>query len=337
MQKWFGLALLVSACGSEPMMQGDDVVDPPQNLSTLEKCVVDGGSLKELWSVGNQHGPVTSIVAGSLVVLGSADGSVKQWSVDGEQPAYGKPFTTAGASVAAMALSAEHIIALTMQGEVAEWKLADATAARTNTIADIVPSALALSADSTRALVGTTTGETFLVERTTGTTTQLQSTLWGVHAITVAPANLYTSGHNYNTPQIERRAADAPATVVDKWNEQQRTAHVLAVATDREATHLVAGGDGFVATFAPEQLAAGPLAITDVAEHTAIGAVMLPGGKLFVTAGKEGTLRVWDVETAKSVSTVSIAAPIGIAADSAGTRLFTSGADGRLHAFGCSN
>jgi hypothetical protein len=54
-----------------------------------------------------------------------------------------------------------------------------------------------------------------------------------------------------------------------------------------------------------------------------------------VTAGSEGTLRVWNADTAKLVATLPIAAPIGIAADNAGTRLFTSGADGRLHAFGC--
>jgi WD40 repeat protein len=334
MKIWFGLVLCAGACGSDPMtMQGDDVVDPPQTLSVLERCVVDGGSIKELWSVGNQHGPVTAIVAGSLVVLGGQDGSVKQWTVDGDEPSYGKPFATSGATVAALAMSTEHILAATMQGQVAEWKLADASAARTNTLVDSVPSALALSDDTTRAIVGTTTGQSFVVERSTGASTQLQSTLWGVHAINVMPGSVYTSGHNYNTPQIERRAADAPATVVDSWNEQKRTAHVLAVAVD--AKHLVAAGDQFVASFTPDQLAAGPLAITDVAEHTAVGAVMLPGGALFVTAGSEGTLRVWNVETAKLVTTLSIPAPIGIAADTAGTRLYTSGADGRLHAFGC--
>jgi hypothetical protein len=327
-----GLVGLLVGCGGDPMMQGDDVVDPPGTLSALEKCVIDGGSLQELWSVGNQHGPVTAIVAGSLVVLGGADGSVKQWTVDGDEPNYGKPFTTAGATVAAMAMSSEHILAVTMQGQVAEWKLADASAARTNTIADIVPSALALTTDAAGALVGTASGETFAVDRATGTTTQLQSTLWGVHAINVAQ-HVYTSGHNYGTPQIERRAADAPAAVVDMWNEQQRTAHVLSVAVD--AKHLVAGGDNFVATFAPDQLAAGPLAITDAAEHKAVGAVLLPGGALFVTAGSEGTLRVWEADTAKLVATLPIAAPIGVAADTAGTRLYTSGADGRLHAFGC--
>ena len=94
MKTWIGLVMLVGACGGDGAMMGgggDDVIDPPMTLSALERCVVDGGSIKELWSVGNQHGPVTAIVAGSLVVLGGQDGSVKQWTVDGDEPSYGKP------------------------------------------------------------------------------------------------------------------------------------------------------------------------------------------------------------------------------------------------------
>ncbi|HEY5944838.1 MAG TPA: hypothetical protein VIV40_05075, partial [Kofleriaceae bacterium] len=197
-----------AACGTSG---GDDTIDPPHELSALERCVVDGGSLRELWSVGNQHGPVTSIVAGSLVVLGGADGSVKQWTVDGDEPNYGTPFTTAGATVAAMALSTEHIVAATQDGKLAEWKLADASPARTNTFADVVPSALAISEDGASAIVGTTTGQSYVVDRASGAGTPLHTTLWGVAAVNVAAGNrLYTSGHFYGTPQIERRAADAP-------------------------------------------------------------------------------------------------------------------------------
>ncbi len=343
MKKRIGLVLFVAACGSDGMMTGgddggggDDVIDPPGMLSPLERCIVDGGSIKELWSVGNQHGPVTSIVAGSLVVLGGQDGSVKQWTVDGDEPQYGTPFTTAGATVAAMALSANHITAATAQGQVAEWTLADAAPSRTTTIADVELSALAVSDDAARAITGTTSGELFLVERGAPAMTKLTSTMWGVRSIGFAAGNrLYTAGHWYGTPQLERRAADSPVEAPDVWNDQGRTGHVTAVATDAEATRLVAAGERFVATFAPDNVAAGPLAISDLEDHAAVGAVLLPGGKLFVTAGSEGTLRVWDAGTAQPVSTLSIPAPIGIAADTAGTRLFTSGVDGRLHAFGC--
>ncbi|HEY5924884.1 MAG TPA: hypothetical protein VIV11_24555 [Kofleriaceae bacterium] len=335
------MVLALAACGTNPMTGddggGDDVIDPPGELSALEKCVIDGGSLKELWSVGNQHGPVRSIVAGPLVVLGSQDGSVKQWTVDGDEPSYGRPFTMQGAPIAAMALSADHILAATEQGQVAEWTLADAMPATTTTIADVTLSALAVSTDAARAVTGTTTGELFVVDRMAGGMTQLTSTMWGVDAITYAPSNrLYTAGHWYSTPQLERRVADSPIEAPDVWNDQMRQGHVRAVAIDKDAKRLVAAGDGFVATFAPDDVAAGPTVITDVTEHSAVGAVLLPGAALFVTAGSEGTLRVWNAETATAVGgALTIPAPIGIAADTAGTRLYTSGADGRLHAFGC--
>ena len=54
-----------------------------------------------------------------------------------------------------------------------------------------------------------------------------------------------------------------------------------------------------------------------------------------MTAGHEGALRVWNAKTAEQVGELAIPAPIGVAANSDGTRLYTSGADGRLHAFGC--
>jgi hypothetical protein len=337
MKNWHGLAVMLAACGGDStMMMGDDIVDPPKTVSALEKCVLDGGTLKELWSVGNQHGPVRSIVAGSLVVLGAQDGSVKQWSIDGNEPAYGRPFTTAGAPVAALALSSDaHILAATEHGQVAEWRLADAGAARTTTVADAQLAALAVSPDAADAVIGTTSGQLRAVVRATGAMTTLSTTLWGVSAAGYAGERLYTAGHWYGTPQLERRIAIEPNVALDVWNDQMRQGHVRSFALDAEATRLAAGGDGFVATFLPDDLAAGPLALTDVADHTAVGTVVLPGGALFVTAGSEGTLRVWSAESAAPVAMLTIAAPIGVAADTAGTRLFTSGPDGRLHAFGC--
>lgn len=338
MKTWFCLVLL-GCGGTQP--SGDDVVvgddAPPSALSTLERCALDGKPLHEVFSVGNQHGPVSSIVGGALIVLGSDDGSVKQWTVDGDEPNYGKPFTTAGAPVKALAFSSDqHILAANTNGEIAEWKLVDATAARTNTIADIMPTAIAVSDDAARVMVGTLTGQTFAVDRATGATTQLQSTLWGVDAVAFGKTNrLLTAGHFYSTPMIERRAADAPTTVVDSWNDKERTGHVRALAFDGEATTIAAAGDHFIAVFASDQLAAGPVAIREAGEHMAVGATMLPGGALFATAGAEGTVKLWKTASAELVTTLQIPTPIGIASDSAGTRLYTSGPDGRLHAFGC--
>jgi hypothetical protein len=67
----------------------------------------------------------------------------------------------------------------------------------------------------------------------------------------------------------------------------------------------------------------------------ATGATMLPGGALFATAGSDGSLRIWKSGTAEQVAKLAIPPAIGIARDATGTRLYTSGADGRLHAYGC--
>jgi WD40 repeat protein len=298
--------------------------------------LLDGGKLKELWSVGNQHGPVRAIVAGDLVVLGGQDGSVKQWSVDGDEPSYGTPFTRAGSQVAALALSAEHILAATVQGEVAEWTLATAQPLRTTTIPDMVLAALALSGDAATVVTGADTGQLFAVTRATGAKMQLTSTLWGVHAASYAPGNrLYTAGHWYGQPQLERRIADSPIEAPDVWRDDSRGGHVTAIATDAQAKVVVAGGHGFVATFAADAIAAGPTAIKDVDGHGVTGTVVLPGGAVFITAGNDGTLRAWKTEGAEAAGSLAVASPIGVAVDTAGTRLFTSGDDGRLHAFGC--
>jgi WD40 repeat protein len=311
-------------------------------VSALEKCIQDGGSLNELWSVGNQHGPVRSIVGGALVVLGSQDGSVKQWTVDGDEPSYGRPFTMQGQAVPAMAMSAEHILAATEDGMIAEWKLSDAKLVRTTMIPNEELTALAVSPDAAHVVAGTATGKLVSVERASATKTDLVGTMWGVRTIAYAAGNrLFTAGHWYGNPQVERRAADSPIDAPDMWRDTQRTGHVTAVAMDRDGKRLIAaspgadGGKGFVATFLPDYVAAGPVSVTEHMGHDVVGGLLLPGGALFVTAGKEGTLKVWNAETTEPVASLTIPSPVGIATDTEGTRLYTSGPDGRLHAFGC--
>lgn len=327
--------LCVAACGTDD--GGSGRVDPPVGVSALERCVAGGGALSEVWSANNQHGPVTSIVAGSLIVLGGADGSVKQWSFDGDVPEYGSPFATSGAEVGGLVLTKDaHIVAATMLGDVTEWRLADAAKARSMTIADASLVAVAARADGAQLAVGTTNGELFALARPAGERTQLQSELWGVSSILYGGDDqLFTAGHYYGVPRVEQRAADAPVVVTHAWQDNTRDGHVRAVDVNPEGTTLVAAGDGFVAVLAPGQLERGPTAISDVAGHMAVGVTVLPGGELFATAGSEGTLKIWRTATAELVSSLTIPAAAGIARDPVGTRLFTSGADGRLHAFGC--
>jgi WD40 repeat protein len=328
----------VAGCTAEGVDRDLPNDEDERQLSVLERCLLDDGALEELWSVGNQHGPVTSIAVGDVVVLGAADGSVKQWSVDGDAPDYGVPFSNAGAAVGDLAFTPDgHVVAADAYGQLTEWRMADAAPMRTIALDGTPLTAVGVRPDGARLVVGNEVGELYAIDRGDGGgVRQLTTALWGASSVDfTATGQLFTSGHWYGTPMVERRAAADPVLVIDTWNPRGRNASVRAVALDAAATTLIAAGDGFLAVLSPDDLTAEPGVVADVPGHVAVGAVLLPGGALFATAGEEGTLRVWRTATAELVHSLPIAAPAGLAADRDGTRLFTSGPDGRLHAFGC--
>ncbi|MDB4954915.1 MAG: hypothetical protein JWO36_2484 [Myxococcales bacterium] len=331
-----GATLVASACGT------DSSGTPPVERSAIEKCVFAGGSVKELWSTSNLHGPVTSIaVAGSTVVLGSEDHSVKQWSVTGPgaDPRYGTPFTEdAGSIVGALAISADdHVLGGNQAGQLIDWRLSDAQMAKLTTIGEASVVAVAANKVADRVLVGGMPKDMHVVDRNNGSIVgPLTTQLWGVTSAAFSDhGSLFTAGHYYGTPMIERRSADSPMTVAETWGSQQIEGVVNAIGLDSTSSTLVAVGDGFVAVFAPDQIASGPTAITKVPDHQAVGVAILPGGELFATAGRDGSLRLWKTATAEIIATLMIPVPVGVGTDQSGQHLFTSGADGLLHAFSC--
>lgn len=106
-----------------------------------------------------------------------------------------------------------------------------------------------------------------------------------------------------------------------------------SIALDPDATRVIAGGTGFVAVLDATNLDAGPLAITSVPDHEVTGAVWLPGG-LFATAGREGTVRIWNLETAAPLASATVSSPIDLVSDGDAT-LYTSGPDGYVRALAC--
>src|SRR5688572_14687825 len=157
MQMKIGLLLFAAACGTDGG-QDDPPIDPPIDTepSAIERCLSSGGSLRQLWATSNQHGPVTSIaVGGSTIVLGSADGSVKQWDVDGSSPSYGTPFLDdTGVVVDAIAFSSDgQVLGADREGRLSEWRLSDARAMRTIPIADVPLEVVAVSEHAEQAAV----------------------------------------------------------------------------------------------------------------------------------------------------------------------------------------
>lgn len=339
------LSIVLTGClgGTEPIEPDDPPIDPPIDppveLSPIERCLSDGGTLQQLWAASNQHGPVTSIaVEGSTIVLGSADGSVKQWNVDGSEPSYGRPFRDdTGVIATAVAFTGDGgLVAGDADGTVTEWSLDAGAPVRSMGVGDQTLVAVAGNASHLVVARGETSGELTLIDRATGTPqAPLYTTLWGGTVVAFAPGGqLYTAGHNYGVPLIERRELASPDEVVSAWFDQQLpiAGNVLALAVDRATTTLVAGGRDWVAAFDPRELAT-PRHFVAVDGHDAAGAVLL-GRDLFATAGREGTLRIWS-KTAEPLAMIEVPEPVGIGIDGAGTTLFTSGPDGELHAFGC--
>jgi WD40 repeat protein len=339
---------LVTGCGKEATGLTDvdaAAVDPDApgttpGLTELERCFTGGGSPAQLFMESNQHGPVTSItVNGSSIVLGSADGSVKQWTVS-SSAIYGQPFTqNAGSVVGALANTrAKDILGVDAAGVLHRWTLADAGSEETMTIGANPLVAVGVNGNASRAAVGEADVPNLrVIDLDTGTpSAPLTTTLWGVTSFAFTDADvLIDAGHNYGTPQVERRSVASPMTVVDQWNDQTLAGSIRAIALDAGGTTLVAVGDGMVMTFDPMNLAGGPRKITMLPEHLAVGVVLLAGRSHFLTVGSEGTLRVWDVATASLVKTLTVPTPIGIGADIDGTQVYTSGPDGFLHSYGC--
>ena len=139
MKTWHCWIVLCAACGTEPV--GDDTETPPPPPGDLSPLCAQGESVVELWSADNRHGPVTSIDASSnLIVLGSEDGSVKQWSFDGDEPGYGQPFATSGAPVVAVGSDPYRgdVLAATRTGDVLAWSLFTALTGAATGLASLV-------------------------------------------------------------------------------------------------------------------------------------------------------------------------------------------------------
>ena len=332
---------LLAACGNDgagPIEPGPDAAIEPISRSPIEACIANGGALAQKWATGNQHGAVTSLtVTGTTVVLGSEDGSVKQWAVSAT-PSYGTSFDNgeSGRPVTrALAVASDDtVLGADASGALGEWRLSDAKPMRTTAVTTVPLVALAVDAGANHVAVGGGT-DIRVVDRAANTTSpKLTTTLWDVDALAFGATALFTAGHFYSTPQIERRDAAAPTEVVDRWNDQAKTGHVRAIAVSRDGAHLLAGGDGFIAILDAANLAAGPIAFVPAEGHNVIGLVALSGNELFATAGSEGSVQLWKV-TGEHVATLAVAAPVGLGVDKPGAQLFTSGADGQLRALTC--
>jgi WD40 repeat protein len=365
--RWFGMAAmflmvpLALGCAGEGTDDDDDVIgdddddDDVVQGAAIERCAAGGGTLGEGWAVNNLHGPTRTLIAsGEVIVLSSDDGALKQWTVGtgetsgpGELPpvehTYGRPFVdTNDLMVTAIAFAPDgNIAAGDALGGLREFRVSDSTPTGTDMdLGEEVMTSVAISADGATMVTSDASyaGNVHVIDRASREAVgPLTTHLWGVMVVALSSESLYTAGDWYGVPEIERRDLSDPDAVVDtyQFDDDIFLGDVRAVAIDEDETVLVVAGDRFVAVFDPADLAAGPLAITEAANHVAVGVVVGSTGAAFATAGSEGTVRLWDTATAEEVGNLVVPTPTGIAGDAAGNRLFTSGPDGRVRAFVC--
>ncbi|HTR55247.1 MAG TPA: hypothetical protein VMJ10_31410 [Kofleriaceae bacterium] len=323
--------MTLAACGTQ--------APSARTSSPLERCLAGGGQLYEQWSTSNLHGAVTSIAAGgSTIVLGSQDGSVKQWSIAGapDDPSYGPRFADGGPVAEALGFGPDGtLLAGDANGALDRWSLADAQPAGTTAISDQPLASVFATPDGKQLFVGghVVYANLWSVDSSSASVAgPFKTRLWNVNALALGDGVLATAGDNYGVPAVELRAAADPSSPTSYWQDPTMAGDVRALAFGNSM--WLAAGDGFVALLPSDDVSDGPRTTAIVPDHRAVGLTPL-GDELFATAGSEGTLRVWRSDTAEQVGSLPIASAIGLAIDGTGSQLFTSGADGLLHAFGC--
>lgn len=339
------------ACGSDPgeapPTDAPAQADAPPGVegkSQFETCIEGGGMPKSGATIDNIHGPITKITVSthaSVVILGSADQSVKQWSMNGTSGSYQSPFSRNGIGSAVGGLAhtdAMDVYGVDGAGMLHRWTLAETSSDDVVNVNAGPLVAVATNGNGSTAIVAGSDAKTRIVDlsATPSVGQPITSAATEVTAValsnngTVVVAGATTGDH----PLVEVRSLATPDTVI-AWTDATLAGKVRAVSMDRDAGILVAGGDGFVATFALGGATLEPTNLSKIPAHTSVGVQLLSGKAYFVSAGDEGTLRVFDVAAAHEAKSLTIAKPIGIGADRNGENLYTAGPDGNLHVWLC--
>jgi hypothetical protein len=341
--------LLAAACGAPASDDADDDgaspdagIDPAR--TSLDACA-PGSSLELLWDVDNLHDDIRAmaIAPDGTVVLGTADGAVKQWSLGadpdaaplpGGRPSYGTPFTDAGAVPRALAIAPDgaSVVAGTEAVGVHAWSLP---------AADDLGS-IALKGSPITAIAARATGEVVIADDSFGgamrvvsidggqLTAPFETTLWGVTSFATRAKALFVAGHDYGMAAIERRDLTAPELVADVWDTLEIEGWIRAVAVSRDGAWVATAGDGHVLVLAAADLAAGPVARAEIASRSI---AFTAGGRVAYATDTAVVLapRALDGE----IASVPVTSPVAIGVDPSGERLVVASTDGHLRAYTC--
>ena len=346
------------ACSTDPIEpdptpDGGVPIDPP---TALARCAAPAGTIEAAWEVDNVRDPLISQAQfGTTILLGSGDGAVKSWLLDGQgtpsDPAYGTPFAEEGFPVTALAAAPAGgmpaFVGLDSYGQARLWSTngfeIQPALSMTST-----PGAYVATDDQLRWIAGGTAdhgGALMIAELATGAIAgPLETPMWNItDAEFGRGGRLVTVGHMYGCPAIEVRDASTPAAVVGYWdgclNGGMLSGWLRAVAVSPDATQAIAVGDGLIMRFDLADVAAGPVDLEqtytqlDRVEWSAADAVAITLGPDPATGGS--TLTVWSTADLAVARRTSVPGAIGLTVDPAAGLLVTARADGMVRADRC--
>jgi len=341
------LSLLLAGCVGA---SGDDGTST--SAAGLDRCADGTAPLSLLWSVDNLHGEIVSmspIAPDGTIVLGTADGAVKQWALGtssdtsplaGGRPSYGEPFTESGQPARALALGDGEVLAGDDGVGVRAWSIPDAAALGGTQLEGSPISAIAPATD-TQAVIADTAfaGEMRTVDLTgaAGTGGVFTTTLFHVTSLLAHDGALFDAGDDYGMAAIERRDLASPTSAADRWDTLELGGSIRATAISSDGATIATGGDGHVLVFDAASLEDGPTArlalIGTNGPVTAKGVAFTPAHLAVVT--DDGRAMLYLPDLSAPAATIATPSPIGVAIDPSGERMVIASSDGHLRAYGC--
>lgn len=346
--------LWLAACGESPTGPGPDPdPDPDPEPSALARCADPAVALETRWQVDNLHDPITSIArSGGTVVVASADGALKIWEVAATgasetRPTYGTPIVDRGVPLGAIATAPGAAIAtVDTEGQARVWA-ADGSVLHPPRALTPTAGALAAIDDDLRWLGAGTAefgGQLALADLAAGTSTPVTSQLWNATRTHLGRGDRWiTAGHWYGCHAFEVRDPRDPAVETGYWDSCRGAGgpqlvgwfRDLAVAADGD--ELVAAGDQFIATFALDGLARGPLA-TAMPDVVLQRVARLDADRLAITLatrGETSELTWWSLDDLTVRRTVTIPAAVDMTVDPGRGLVITASAGGLLRGHAC--
>jgi WD40 repeat protein len=347
----FGSLLFLAACGANG---DDDVVDPPDAVA-LDDCADGTAPLTNLWTVDNLHGEIISmspVAPDGTIVLGTADGAVKQWALGatpdtaplpGGRPSYGEPFTESGQPARALTLgvSGDRVLAGDDGVGLHAWAIPDAAELGALLLKGSPFTAIAARSDTEVVVADSEfSGQMRVVDLEGGIGSGVfETTLWNVTSMAASGGMLFAAGHDYGMAALERRDLASPEVATDSWDTLQVEGWIRSVAVSPDRAWVATGGDGHVLVLATDDLAAGPVAQLALTAPKALisarGVAFTPSGQRIAVVRDDGRLELYAPELGAPVATIDVPQPVGVMVDRTGDRLIVASGDGNLRAFGC--